>query len=932
MKRLHKAILAWTLVFLTALTATAVPAKPGTMTMIQADGTPIEVRLVGDERAHQYFTPDGYLLVNVNEQFYYATVDESGRPVSTGLKAGAARNAEVESFLASVDRNAVRASLNAGLEKAAARGPRRGPGLFPESRFPGMGKQKALVILVEYKDVKMNLENPHDYFERMLNEENFSDYGGTGSARDFFLFNSVGQFDPEFDLYGSVTLSQNRSYYGGNDWYGDDQRPGHMVVEALEQLDDQIDFSEYDRDGDGEIDNVFIFYAGRGEASGGPSESVWPHSWTVTASGAGTHYFDGVLLDRYACSNEWEGSRPDGVGTFVHEFSHVMGLPDLYATSYTDSFTPGSWSAMDYGPYNNNGCTPPNYSAFERYAMGWLEPVRIDGAMNATLPDIAGNIAGIVEASPGSDEYFLFENRQQKGWDAYIPGHGMLVWHVDYNDYIWSSNTVNNTASHQYVDIEEADGTQSEYSRDGDSFPGTSGITSFTDDTRPSMRLWNGTGFGLPITDISEDNGIITFKVCGGAVEFSAPVLRQLAYDSESVTIGWDKESAADKDLIITVYENNPDVNLEVLYENYNAGREGTFTITGLKPQTEYVVTAYLRNGLQSSEMSEALAVFTGRPTLDRLAVVANEAEDISESSFMARWTMMEEATDYMLTVYERVFGAPFRDICGFDLGTDVLPDGWSVSSPATYANTAYSGATIPALRMGKYGDNIVTRTFGDDVRGVSFWHRGNRTTETDKLRVSLYDGVLWSGYSEHAIITDKGGATVSIDDIPAGYYAVRIEFVRASGKGAVAIDDVEVRHGVTYENKSVAGYENISTGNVEEYIVTGLKPETTYSYVVKATDGTRVSIPSEEIVVVTKPSSGVSAADVYGRMYVRADGSALTVTGIGDGALVTVYDLAGRTVGSAAASVDGTASVSVPASGVYIVRSGSKVVKAIVR
>ncbi|MDE6463362.1 MAG: M6 family metalloprotease domain-containing protein [Muribaculaceae bacterium] len=346
MNKKAKATLAGIAVSLAALTATAVPAKPGIITMTQADGTSIEVRLVGDERAHQYFTPDGYLLVNDGEQFYFATVDISGRPVSTGLRADAPRTGEVSAFLARVDREQVRADLNAALDRNAESAIMRGPGLFPESRFPGMGKQKGLVILVEYTDVKFSLSDPHDYFNRMLNEPGFSDYGGTGSAHDFFLESSMGQFDCDFDVVGPVTLPNSMSYYGGNDWGGNDIRPAHMIRDACDLVDDEVDFSQYDRDGDGEIDNVFVFYAGRGEASGGSADTIWPHSWSATY-GVGANYYDGKLLDRYACSNEWEGTRPDGVGTFVHEFSHVLGLPDLYATSYTSSFTPGAWSTMD---------------------------------------------------------------------------------------------------------------------------------------------------------------------------------------------------------------------------------------------------------------------------------------------------------------------------------------------------------------------------------------------------------------------------------------------------------------------------------------------------------------------------------------------------------------------------------------------------------
>ena len=321
-------------------------------------------------------------------------------------------------------------------------------GLF-DTGFPSKGEQKGLVVLVEYKDVKFTHNDPYSYFNRMLNEDGFSDYGGTGCAAEYFRECSDNQFRPKFDVYGPITLSQNMSYYGGNDYSGNDKNPQKMAIEACQQLDATVDFSEYDRDGDGFIDNVFIFYAGRGEASGGSSNTVWPHSWNVTAAEYTSYIFDGVQLDRYACSNEWEGSRPDGVGTFIHEFSHVMGLPDLYATSYTSAFTPGGWSVLDHGSYNNGGCTPPLYSAYERYSLGWITPQVLDGPASVRLNSIGSNQACIIPTGD-ENEFFLIENRQKTSWDKYIPGHGMLVWHVDYDAYVWRQNTVNNNADHQY--------------------------------------------------------------------------------------------------------------------------------------------------------------------------------------------------------------------------------------------------------------------------------------------------------------------------------------------------------------------------------------------------------------------------------------------------------------------------------------------------
>lgn len=353
----------------------------------------------------------------------------------------------------------------------------------------------------------------------MLNEPQFSEYGGTGSVKDFFSENSNGQFVPHFDLYGPVTLSQNRSYYGGNNWAGNDENPEDMIIEACRQLDDQIDFSIYDNDGDGVVDNVYVFYAGQGEASGGPDESVWPHSWELSSAHKDLK-LDGVTIDRYACSNEWEGSRPDGIGTFTHEFSHVMGLPDLYTTNYNSymTLTPGSWSVMDYGPYNNEGRTPPAYSIYERNALKWLQPRVIDGPISITLEDIKSSNDGCIVTTSKQNEFFLFENRQQTGWDTYVPGHGMLIWHIDFDQDVFDANTVNNQ-SHQYVDIVEAcnkANNENEALMAAYPWPGTQSKTSFTADTKPAFKSYAGADLKLPITDIKETDGVITFNVDGG--------------------------------------------------------------------------------------------------------------------------------------------------------------------------------------------------------------------------------------------------------------------------------------------------------------------------------------------------------------------------------------------------------------------------------
>ncbi len=888
MNNLHNLFLTF---FLAAGAATvyAVPAKPGLLNVTQADGSTLPVRLMGDERSHFYLSEDGYLLSNDNDTYYYADVDTSGAVVRSNIRAARKelRDGVARDYLRRVDMERVYKAFEerAGRVSAGRKSPMRGPGLFPGTHFPSKGHQKAIVILVEYKDVKMSLDDAHGYFDRMLNERGFSDYGGTGSAVDFFEESSLGQFCPQFDVFGPVTLSQDMKYYGGNDWYGNDQRPEEMIIEACQMLDDTVDFSEYDRDGDGYIDNVFVFYAGRGEASGGASDTVWPHSWDITAATSVPYVFDGVRLDRYGCSNEWEVDRPDGVGTFVHEFSHVMGLPDLYATKYTGAFTPGAWSAMDYGPYNNDGCTPPLYSAFERYSLGWIEPLPIDGPVNATLHPISTNQAGIIRTSD-PDEYFLVENRQQTGWDAYIPGHGMLVWHIDYDENIWDSNRVNNTASHQYVDLEEADGSQSEYSRDGDSFPGASGITSFTDDTTPSMKTWSKERLNLPITDIAESaGGVITFKVCGGR-EPLKPVgaLEAENVGSESFTAVW--ESAGDDAVyMLSVYTRGVSGRSAEDEKEYVEGFRDrqikgatSCEVTGLEPETDYYYTVAVGDGWEQSAPSHEIAVFTGRLPLNRRAVVAAEASEVGAFGFTAHWMELEDAESYVLNVYTKEWGAPMSDGCDFTGGVEAMPEGWSSTSGATYANSAYSGESVPSLRLGGSSDYLTTPLYADGVKTLSFWHRGNSVPDTDRIRVSALVDDKWIVVAELPIVNEKGGATCTLaDEIPEGAVQLRISYSMTSSRGAVAVDDVVVGHGTTFSNVPVPGLTAYPAGSGTSCAIDGLKAETEYYYTVAAGgDDDTLSLPSQEVAVTTAEdpnSSGVAdvavdAADAPAEYY----------------------------------------------------------------
>lgn len=908
----------------------AVPAKPGLISVRQTDGTELLVRIVGDEHFHYYLTEDGYLLINDNDTYYYSDVDSNGRYIRSQYVARPAdqRQAQEKAWLANVDKSRLAEKLTARAASSRKNAQRRNVGLF-DTGFPSKGAQKGIVVLVEYQDTKFTLDDPFDYFNRMLNENGFNDYGGTGCATEYFRKSSMSQFIPEFDVFGPITLSKSMSYYGANGWGGDDQNPEQMVIEACQQLDATVDFSEYDRDNDGYIDNVFVFYAGRGEASGGSANTVWPHSWNVTAATSTPYYFDGVQLDRYACSNEWEGSHPDGVGTFIHEFSHVLGLPDLYATSYTSAFTPGAWSVLDYGPYNNDGRTPPLYSIYERYSLGWIEPAVIDGPANIKLDEISSNKGCIIKTEK-EDEFFLIENRQQKGWDEYIPGHGMLVWHVDFNDYVWNSNSVNNLSSHQYVDLEEADGTQNEFTRDGDSFPGASNITSFTDDTKPSMKSWGGHRQELPITDITETNGIISFKVAGGIVPPGTAVADEATdVTPVSFTANWQAAENA-TDYLISVYTKN-DGETQVYVSGYNKKNVGNNTsveVTGLEQLTTYYYKVTASNEGTLGEESNEITVNTTKATFDFKVPVATAATDVKDNSFTANWQTMEDATEYTISVYTKEFGEPNKDVCDFTGGVNNLPEGWKSNSTQSYANKSYSGEAIPSLRLIQTGNYIESALYPLPVRRLSFWHRGSNAAEDNRIVVSAQTkDSKWTDIATLEIVNTAGGIVTTIDEVPDDTYKIRITY-SMPGKGSLALDDVKIFWG---GDETVTGeIQKTMLPPAESLDIDKLSPGTTYYYRVQATDGTLVSKWSNEIKVTTTNdnTSAIGLAGTEKEAAINLSGDLLTISGV-NGEAVTVSDVYGRQVFSTGKSSGDSIAVRLPSRGIYVVRTGqSKTIK----
>ncbi|MBR3433017.1 MAG: M6 family metalloprotease domain-containing protein [Bacteroidaceae bacterium] len=502
---------------LLSLSIGAVPAKRQRTVLTLADGSRVTATSCGDENMHFFLTDDGRTFCLGAEGLAY----EVERPRMQRLWRQRSRERSLQRR-----RSAVKSA--SGTKDAPFTGDRRG-----------------LVILVSFPDRELLYDSAeyHNYF----NQPGYSRFGMTGSVHDYFLAQSYGQFSLTFDVVGPVTVSQPFSYYGENATGagGTDLHPGRMITEAVLLADSLVNYADYDWDGDGYVEQVVLVYAGYSEAqSPGNPSLLWPHEWSLTAAGdygdgGGSLFRDGVWVDTYACSSELRdstGTALDGIGTACHEFSHCLGLPDLYDTDRTDGSGYGMslWSVMDEGMYAGRdycGTTPSGYTSYERMCCGWLRPeILTDPCIVTGMPALAQEPRAYILYNGGyKDEYYLLENRQRVGWDTWLPGHGMLVLHVDYDADAWNGNRVNADNLHPRLTVIPADnhymsGAFPSFTElAGDPFPGTEGNTALTDSTRPAAMLYHPDYMGRklmgkPVTDIAETDGLISFVFDGGTL------------------------------------------------------------------------------------------------------------------------------------------------------------------------------------------------------------------------------------------------------------------------------------------------------------------------------------------------------------------------------------------------------------------------------
>lgn len=554
-------------------------ANPMPFTITQTDGSQLTIRMFGDEDFHWYATLDGVLLYREGSNYYVAKIGSDGSLQSTNVLAHepSLRESTEKQLIKAQDKELFYKTSEVIRQKNMLK---REPLQVDNTYFPCTGSPKAIVILVNFSDTVFSVSNPRKTFEQYLNGEGKPQNFGNredrnyGSVKQYFSDMSGGQYKPQFDLYGPVKLPNELKYYG------EGENMQALLADACKAMDDSLDFSKYDSNADGKIDLVYIIYAGFSESIGGNStECIWPKSGTTSAG-----VFDGVNVARYGVNGELNGTptsfttapfrRVNGIGLFCHEFSHCLGLPDFYPTAkdaQVDNQGMEYWSVMDGGEYLDNGYTPTAYTAWEREAMGWMSIHELSQDENALLlqPIDNGGKAYRVrnDADQSNKEYFIIENIQTTGWNSKQKGHGMIVYHVDYDVSAFSlwpagNNTVNNRKGKPRMAIVPADGlsmtsytasTAKEYYDQlaGDPFPGKGNVLELHDNSGiVNFKVYTGEKLNKAFLNISESDGIVSLKYVNdfdnyltGIKELDVEQVDRKIYTLEGKYIGEDKDS-----------------------------------------------------------------------------------------------------------------------------------------------------------------------------------------------------------------------------------------------------------------------------------------------------------------------------------------------------------------------------------------------------
>jgi len=868
----------------------AIPAPHKLIAVSQPDGTVLNAWLKGDEFFHFAQSTDGYILLPDKNGFYTYAVNDSSGALCAGKKIAVNENKRTVTdrlFLKTIkpglafSESQLSKAYTKRIQYASANKTRlrsanaTNPGLIND--YPTTGNPKSLVILVNFSNLNFYSSNNSTTFSSMLNEVNYKINGHVGSSRDYYKYNSGGLFSPEFVVVGPVTLPQTMEYYGGNNSKGDDQHPAKMIYDACVLASKSVDFSNFDYDNDGNVDNVYVFYAGKGEADGGSANTIWPHSWSLSGYGLSLT-LNGKKINNYACSGELNGSNlRTGIGTFTHEYGHVLGLPDMYDVDYDSyngqSFDLGEWSLMAYGSYNGNGCVPPCFTLLERKLLGWATPTVLNSTKSINLSDLGSSNEGYVINTNNTGEYFLLENRQGTSniWDSYLPYHGMLVYHVDmrtdvttninyygtpltfsYSD-LWSLNLVNAVATHQCADLVEADNLQTVYagnattylnSLKGDPFPGLKNVQSFTFETTPSMKAWNGMDLNQSITSISENNEKIKFDFkVGGDIKSSPVSLSPKEIKPFQFSAYWTSvDNALGYYLDVYTKDTLSGDSIKIFVSGYeNLFVKDTLSVVHVPNDlTTYYYCVRATNNVMVSSNSNIINLTTtdGTP-------VALAASGVQVFSFTANWKPVNWATGYYFNLYS----------------LEVLSEGDTIV---------------------KYMDGYENKYTTDSTLTIN--NLNDQTTYFYKIQATT--GYATSGFSNLISFTTADGTPVTLPATTIKNFSFNANWKAQKWADGYYFDlytlnktaagDTLIHYLNGYENKFVED---------SALFITELDDQTNYYYKIRATIGGKITRNSNVSSLTTPKALAILT-------YVN--NGIVNIKGVDPGSLIRVYDLNG--------------------------------------
>lgn len=606
MKR--KSFLLLIVLFAVTMQSYATIAYPGLVEFKQPNGNIVKVTMRGSETLKWAETEDGYtLMYDSIGNLVYAELDAMGDLVPSNVIATDMdfRPAEVEMRLMATPKRLAYSQRQMAMAEQVQQARSRQMAQMASSGAPAVGTRKMLLILVDFPDYPFQKTKAD--FELLMNQLNYTDDGRYGSVRDFYRENSFGQLDLIHDVVGVYRLQYERAYYGGNTGSSNDNDPRQMALEAVTMAAADVNFADYDNDGDGTVDGVHIIYAGPGEEAGGGGDCIWAHSWTVSAT------VDGVRTYRYSCSPEIRGSggsKMTHIGVICHEIGHVLGAMDFYDTNYgTGGQYPGTgnWDLMASGNWNGDGACPAHFNPYSKiYDYGWATPA--DGNKAASFTLDAKSQDGFVRIDTQTDgEFFLLEYRAKSGFDLCAPYHGLMVYRASDGLSRMSMNTLNAYHKQQFYPLvanapndlpTSVVSTYGSVNTSSAPFPGTLGVDELTDFTTPSMKSWIGVNTEFPITSIKENvaGESVTFDVAGGT-EGGAYSFKVTDSDTLSITFGWQTPA---NETVVLAFSTEPTFGVpenrtytvgetitgggEVIY----VGKGLTFKHSGLEQQEEY--------------------------------------------------------------------------------------------------------------------------------------------------------------------------------------------------------------------------------------------------------------------------------------------------------------------------------------------------------